>query len=139
MTQLTLQLDDELAHRAKAYSVRTGQPLADLVAGYLASLTAEPARAAGTVRDSSASSDSLPQRQYRLADQYPGQFVVLVGERVIHHSADRAEAGRAYRQRARSASHGPRTSNPSSSPASAFHPIHTRKAPGSVTSSPSPL
>ncbi len=42
--------------------------------------------------------ESLPDRQYRLASEFPGEYVVLVGERVVHHSADLAEAGRAYEQ-----------------------------------------
>ena len=42
--------------------------------------------------------EPLADRQYRLAGRYPGEYVVLVGERVIHHTTDRAEAGRAFKQ-----------------------------------------
>ncbi len=42
--------------------------------------------------------EPLPQRQYQLASRYPGEYVVLVGERVIHHTTDRTEAGRAFKQ-----------------------------------------
>lgn len=41
---------------------------------------------------------SLADRQYQLAGQYPNEYVVLVGERVIHHSQDRSAAIRAYSQ-----------------------------------------
>jgi len=104
MTQLTLQLDDELVLRAKAYSARTGKSLVDLVADYFASLANESAGptaelpAVTIARESPTADipDSLPERQYRLASQYPGEYVVLVGERVVHHSTDREQAGRAY-------------------------------------------
>jgi hypothetical protein len=42
--------------------------------------------------------EPLADRQYRIAGRYPGEYVVLVGERVIHHTTDRAEAGRAFKQ-----------------------------------------
>ncbi len=42
--------------------------------------------------------EDLPARQRRLAcQQYPGEYVVLVGERIVAHSSDRQEALRAYR------------------------------------------
>jgi hypothetical protein len=42
--------------------------------------------------------EPLAERQYRLAGQYSGEYVVLVGERVAHHTTDRLEAGRAFDQ-----------------------------------------
>lgn len=42
--------------------------------------------------------EPLADCQYRLASRYPGEYVVLVGERVIRHTTDRAEAGRAFKQ-----------------------------------------
>jgi hypothetical protein len=39
---------------------------------------------------------NLAERQYRLARQYPGDYVVLVGEQVVHHSGNRDAAFRAY-------------------------------------------
>lgn len=47
MTQLTLQLDDDLVLQAKEYSTRTGKSLSDLVADFLASLRPERAGSAG--------------------------------------------------------------------------------------------
>jgi hypothetical protein len=42
--------------------------------------------------------EDLPARQRRLAClQHPGEYVVLVKERIIAHSSDRQEALRAYR------------------------------------------
>lgn len=95
MTALTLNLDDDLVRRAKAYAARTGKPLADLVAVYFTELTREPAGRTATTDEIA---DSLPQRQYLLASQYPGEYIVLVGERVVHHGSDRKAAGSAYRQ-----------------------------------------
>jgi hypothetical protein len=40
------------------------------------------------------------ENQYRLARQYPGEYVVLVGEHTIHHSQDRQEAIAAFRHAA---------------------------------------
>ena len=40
----------------------------------------------------------LIQTQYRLAKRHPGEFVVLVGTKVVHHSADREKVLEAYRQ-----------------------------------------
>lgn len=42
----------------------------------------------------------LAEEQYRLAAQYPGEYVVLVGKHVVHHSADRRQAVDAYRHAA---------------------------------------
>jgi len=36
--------------------------------------------------------------QYRLAEKYPGEYVLLAGARTIHHSPDREEIVTAYRQ-----------------------------------------
>ncbi len=42
--------------------------------------------------------EDLPTRQRRLAcQQHPGEYVVMVKERIIAHSSDRQEALRAYR------------------------------------------
>ena len=40
----------------------------------------------------------LAEEQYRLAEQYPDEYVVLVGERIVHHGADRQQAARAYQR-----------------------------------------
>ncbi len=40
----------------------------------------------------------LVQEQYRLAEDHPGEYVVLVGRRVVNHSPERREALEAYRQ-----------------------------------------
>jgi hypothetical protein len=103
MTHLTLHLDDDVVLRAEAYAARTGKSLADLVAVYVIELTRASAvlTARGQVeatRDLPTEEDTLPQRQYRLARRYPGEYVVLVGERVVHHGPEREEAGRAYKQ-----------------------------------------
>ena len=94
MTELTLRLNDDLVHRAKAYAARSGKSLADLVAGYFASLATDSSAPAAEI--AAEPSEPLSARQYQLAGQYPGEYVVLVGERVLHHSTDRREAGRAY-------------------------------------------
>ena len=39
---------------------------------------------------------SLRDRQYELAREYPGEYVVLVGEQLVHHGPDRQAAARAY-------------------------------------------
>ncbi len=45
--------------------------------------------------------DDLPTRQRRLAqDRHPGDYVVLVEDRIFHHSQDRQEALRAYKEAA---------------------------------------
>lgn len=41
---------------------------------------------------------SLADRQFELAGQYPGEYVVLVGENVVHHSPDIESADRAFDQ-----------------------------------------
>ncbi len=38
----------------------------------------------------------LAKEQYRLAGQYPNEYVVLVGDRIVHHSSDRRQAAQAY-------------------------------------------
>ncbi len=43
----------------------------------------------------------LAEKQFRLASQYPGDYVVLVGERTIHHSPDRQEAVATFQRAAR--------------------------------------
>lgn len=40
----------------------------------------------------------LPEQQYRLAARYPNEYVVLVGERIVHHGADRRQAAQAYQR-----------------------------------------
>ncbi|MCP4661462.1 MAG: hypothetical protein GY856_39160 [bacterium] len=40
----------------------------------------------------------LVRKQYQLAHQYPEDYVVLVGDRVVCHSPDRQKAFRAYDQ-----------------------------------------
>ncbi len=40
----------------------------------------------------------LVQDQYRLAEQYPGEYVVLVATRIVHHSPARQDVLGAYRQ-----------------------------------------
>ncbi len=47
MTQLTIQLDDDLVLRASEYSTRIGKPLSELITGFLASLTPKFAGIAG--------------------------------------------------------------------------------------------
>lgn len=106
MTELTLQLDDDLVLRARAYSARSGKALSELVSGYLASLTnehsnssAEPSPAeVGSRRELGESPRFLADRQYELAHQHSGEYVVLVGDRVVHHSPDREAAGNAFVQ-----------------------------------------
>lgn len=44
----------------------------------------------------------LVERQYELAGQYPDDYVVLVGERILHHSPDREEALTAFQRVAES-------------------------------------
>ena len=41
---------------------------------------------------------SLADRQFELAGQYPGEYVVLVGENVVHHSPDIESADQAFDQ-----------------------------------------
>ena len=48
--------------------------------------------------DDAPEAQRLVRDQYRLAMQYPGEYVVLVGTRTVHHSADRQEALEANRQ-----------------------------------------
>ena len=106
MGELVLHLDDDLIHRAKTYSTRTGRTLSEIVAGYFAAFEAETRRtsrqAAATkpepAKVAAGAPESLPQRQYRLASQYPGEFVVLVGEEVVYHSPDRQAAFEAHDQ-----------------------------------------
>ena len=51
-----------------------------------------------------AAPDDLPTRQRRLAqERHPGAYVVLLEERIVHHSTDRQEALRAYREAASAA------------------------------------
>jgi hypothetical protein len=38
------------------------------------------------------------EEQYRIAQQYPGEYVVLVGDRVVFHAPARQEVFRAYKQ-----------------------------------------
>lgn len=40
----------------------------------------------------------LAQDQYRLAEQYPGEYVLMVGTTTVHHSSDRQEVLAAFRQ-----------------------------------------
>lgn len=40
----------------------------------------------------------LAEKQYRLANQYPKEYVILIGERIVHHSVDRQQAVQAYRR-----------------------------------------
>ncbi|MCP4660087.1 MAG: hypothetical protein GY856_32195 [bacterium] len=42
----------------------------------------------------------LAEEQYRLAGQYPNEYVVLIGERIVHHSPDRRQAAEAYNRAA---------------------------------------
>lgn len=98
MGTLVLHLDDDLIHRAEVYSKRTGRSLDDLVAGYLRD---DPLQR--SVESEQASSEEGPdpsedqaQRQYRLAGQHPGEFVVLVGDKIVCHTPDRQSAFEAY-------------------------------------------
>ncbi len=103
MGELVLHLDDDLIHRAKTYSTKIGRTLSEIVADYFESEThrrtppADEAQLAATTTTAD-DAESLPQRQYRLAGQYPGEFVVLVGEEVVYHSTDRQAAFKAYDQ-----------------------------------------
>ncbi len=38
----------------------------------------------------------LAEEQYRLASRYPNEYVILVGECIVHHSPDREQAAQAY-------------------------------------------
>ncbi len=40
--------------------------------------------------------ESLADRQYRLAGKYPEEYVVLVGDEIVHHTRDREEATDAF-------------------------------------------
>ena len=52
-------------------------------------------------RSLASATDDLPTRQRRLAqERHPGAYVVLLEERIVHHSSDRQEALRAYREAA---------------------------------------
>ena len=54
----------------------------------------------GGAADASRQRTTLAERQYRLARQYPDEYVVLVGERIVHHCADRQQAAQAYQRAA---------------------------------------
>jgi hypothetical protein len=98
MRTLVLQLDDELIRHAEVYSAKTGKSLAELVGDYLAAFRDEPRRGASLESEPATAAERRAQRQYGLAAEYPGEFVVLVGEEVVHHSADRQSAFAAYDQ-----------------------------------------
>ncbi len=53
-------------------------------------------RSKAEAKHKSGTAETLAERQYRLARQHPDDWVVLVGERIVHHSADRAAAFRAF-------------------------------------------
>ncbi len=97
MGTLVLHLDDDLIHRAEAHSQTAGRTLSEVVADYLAELSGERrARPADPLSASAAPAEQRAQLQYRLAQRYPGEFVILVGEEVFFHSADRQAAFAAY-------------------------------------------
>ena len=76
-----------------------------------------PAASAAVLSDPAADTMRLAEKQHHLAAQYPGEYVVLVGEHVVHHSSDRQEAIEAYRHAAvDDPSHRPVVVSPGSRP-----------------------
>ncbi len=84
MHQVAIQLDDDTAEALSKAANREAVAPADW------------AREAVVHRLKT--EEPLAERQYRLAGRYPGEYVVLVDDRVVHHTADRLEAGRAFDQ-----------------------------------------
>lgn len=102
MGTLVLKLDDDLLDRAETYSKKTGRSLSELITDHLAAFPGEARRRlsesgpTAPEKEVAPTPESLAQRQYRLAEEYSGEFVVLVGEEVVFHSSDRQCAFDAY-------------------------------------------
>ncbi len=59
---------------------------------------------------------TLAERQYRLAGRYPDEYVVLIGEEIVHHGMDRQQAAEAYQRAAIDAAQTPVIVSPGETP-----------------------
>ncbi len=65
-----------------------------------AAITGSQTPSAGDASGAPRQRMTLAERQYRLAGQHPNEYVVLVGERIVHHCTDRQQAAQAYQRAA---------------------------------------
>ena len=87
-------IDEERQLHLSAIPFRPGTAVDVIV------LERSPARSQGGPADRQRQGTCLATEQYRLAGHYPEEYVVLVGERIVHHCSDRQQAIQAYQRAA---------------------------------------